>query len=150
MTAPQPWEWPPEPKRRPRVEVLPPEPKPEVHIRITTQRDNRLQHWVVVAAVAFLVLILWRFKFGVLILLVMSPTIAEAAILLVLVLAFFARRLERQDCRCQSPADQSLAYTMQCLQIELFGSLRCHKLHGWPLDRFCDRFRIAEVVLLSL
>ena len=47
-------------------------------------------------------------------------------------------------------ADQSLAYTMQRLQVELFGSLRCHKLHGWPLDRFCDRFRIAEVVLLSL
>ena len=60
------------------------------------------------AAVAFLVLILWRFKFGVLMLLVMSPTIAEAAILLVLVLAFFARRLERQDCRCQSLARASV------------------------------------------
>ena len=71
-------------------------------------------------------------------------------------------RNNRSPCRMATPqganliddasalADQSLSYTMQGLQVELFGGLRCHKLHGWPLDCFCDRFRIAEVVLLSL
>ena len=47
-------------------------------------------------------------------------------------------------------SDQSLANAMQGLQVELFGSLRCHKLHRRTLHRFCDRLRIAEVVLLSL
>ena len=28
---------------------------------------------------------------------------------------------------------------MQGLQVELFGSLRCHKLHGWPLDRLVSQ-----------
>jgi hypothetical protein len=47
-------------------------------------------------------------------------------------------------------ADQSLAYAMEGLQVELFGSLRRHKLHRRALDCFCDRLGIAEVVLLSL
>jgi ABC transporter substrate binding protein len=45
--------------------------------------------------------------------------------------------------------DQSLTHPMQRLQIELIGSLYCHKLHCRALDCLCDRFRIAEVVLLS-
>jgi hypothetical protein len=47
-------------------------------------------------------------------------------------------------------ADQSLAYPVQRLQIELLGGLRGYELHRWPLDCPGDRFRIPEVVLLSL
>ena len=42
-------------------------------------------------------------------------------------------------------ADQSLAHAMHSLQIELFGSLRCHKLHRRALNGLGDRLRIAEV-----
>ena len=45
--------------------------------------------------------------------------------------------------------DQPLPDAMQG-RVELFGSLRCHKLHSRPLDCLGDRFRIAEVVLLAL
>jgi hypothetical protein len=45
------WAWPP--RDRPRVEILP--PKPEV--RITIWRDNRLQHWIIVAALFIVVLL---------------------------------------------------------------------------------------------
>lgn len=64
-------------------------------VRITIRRDNRLQHWLVVAAIAFAVLMLWRFKTGVQMLLVMSPTIAASAIVLALALAFIAWRERR-------------------------------------------------------
>src|SRR5262249_19463180 len=47
-------------------------------------------------------------------------------------------------------ADQSLAHAMHRLQIELFGSLRCHKLQRRALNGLGDRLRITEVVLLSL
>jgi hypothetical protein len=46
--------------------------------------------------------------------------------------------------------DQSLAHTMQRLQVELIRRLRSYELHRWTLDRLGDRFGIAEVVLLSL
>ena len=46
-------------------------------------------------------------------------------------------------------ADQSLTHTMQCLQVELIGSLRRHELHRWRLHRLGDRLRVAEVVLLA-
>ena len=36
------------------------------------------------------------------------------------------------------------------LQVELFGRLRRHELHRWPLDSLGDRLRIAEVILLPL
>ncbi len=47
-------------------------------------------------------------------------------------------------------ADQSLANTMQRLQVELLCGLRRYKLHRWALYRLGDRLRITEVVLLSL
>src|SRR6266536_4730883 len=47
-------------------------------------------------------------------------------------------------------AHQSLTHPMQRLQVERIGGLRRHELHRWPLHRLCDRFRVAEVVLLSL
>ena len=47
-------------------------------------------------------------------------------------------------------ADQSLAHAMHRLQVQLFGSLRCHKLHRRALNGLGDRLRITEVVLLSL
>ena len=47
-------------------------------------------------------------------------------------------------------ADQSLAHTVQRLQVELVGGLDCDELHGRALDSLGDGFRIAEVVLLSL
>ena len=47
-------------------------------------------------------------------------------------------------------ADQSLANTMQRLQVELLCRLRRHELHRWALYRLGDRLRVAEVVLLSL
>ena len=46
-------------------------------------------------------------------------------------------------------ADQPLTHTVQCLQVELIGSLRRDELHRWTLHRLGDRLRIAEVVLLS-
>src|SRR5262249_20022496 len=59
-------------------------------------------------------------------------------------------RKNRSPCRANliddagALSDQSLADAVQCLQIELFHSLRCHKLHGRALDSLC----VAEVVLL--
>src|SRR5215213_7917796 len=47
-------------------------------------------------------------------------------------------------------ADQSLAHVMECLQIQLIGSLRRHELYRWPLHRLSDRLCVAEVVLLPL
>src|SRR4030081_2693505 len=47
-------------------------------------------------------------------------------------------------------ADQSLAHTVQRLQVELIRGLRRHELHRRPLHRFGNRLRIPEVVLLSL
>jgi hypothetical protein len=47
-------------------------------------------------------------------------------------------------------ADQSLAHTMERLQVELAGGLGCDELHGRTLHRLGDCFRIANVVLLSL
>ena len=47
-------------------------------------------------------------------------------------------------------ADHSLAHTVQRLQVELVGGLRCDELHGRTLYRLGDGFRIAKVVLLSL
>jgi hypothetical protein len=46
--------------------------------------------------------------------------------------------------------DQPLSHPVQRLQIELIGGLRRHELHRWPLHRFGNRLRVAEVVLLSL
>src|SRR6202007_2795023 len=46
--------------------------------------------------------------------------------------------------------DQSLAYTMQRLEVELIGGLRRHELHRWTLHGFGDCLRVAEVILLSL
>jgi hypothetical protein len=62
VTAPQPWDWPPEPKRRPRIEILPPEPHPEAHVRVTIHRRNTMPPWVIAVAIAFGLFILWRFK----------------------------------------------------------------------------------------
>jgi hypothetical protein len=47
-------------------------------------------------------------------------------------------------------ADQPLAHPVQRLQVELLCRLRRHELHRRPLHRPGDRFRITEVVLLSL
>jgi hypothetical protein len=65
--------------------------------------------------------------------------------------------LQRCGCRPKQPMRCALVYwrvrfahAMQGLQVGVFGSLRCYKLHGWPLDCFCDCLRIAKVVLLSL
>jgi hypothetical protein len=46
--------------------------------------------------------------------------------------------------------NQSLEHAMQCPQVELFDSLRRHKIHSRALDRLCDRLCIAEVVLLPV
>ena len=46
--------------------------------------------------------------------------------------------------------DQPLAHPVQGLQVELLCRLRRHELHRWPLHRLGNRFRVAEVVLLSL
>src|SRR5262245_30327749 len=45
-------------------------------------------------------------------------------------------------------ADQSLADTMQSLQVERISGLRRHELHCQPLHRLSDRLRVTEVVLL--
>jgi hypothetical protein len=42
-------------------------------------------------------------------------------------------------------ADQSFTHTMQRLQVELIGSLGCHKLHRRALNGLCDRLRITKV-----
>src|SRR5919204_1512379 len=47
-------------------------------------------------------------------------------------------------------ADQPLAHAVQRLQVELRRGLGGDELHGRALRRLSDRFRIAEVVLLSL
>src|SRR6201988_2326119 len=47
-------------------------------------------------------------------------------------------------------ADQSLAHSVQGLQVELLGGLGGDELHGRALHRFGDRLGIAKVVLLSL
>jgi hypothetical protein len=47
-------------------------------------------------------------------------------------------------------ADQSLAHTMERLQVELVGGLGCDELHGRTLHRLGDCFRIAKVILLPL
>jgi hypothetical protein len=59
MTTAREWDWPEEPRRRPRIEVLPPEPD-EVRITVTHRRDNSAQRWVIAAAVFVLALILLR------------------------------------------------------------------------------------------
>ena len=47
-------------------------------------------------------------------------------------------------------ADQSLSHPVKRLQVELFGRLRRHELHRWPLDSLGDCLRIAEVILCPL
>lgn len=47
-------------------------------------------------------------------------------------------------------ADQSLAHTVQRLQVELVGGLGCDKRHSRALHRFGDCFGVAKVVPLSL
>ena len=47
-------------------------------------------------------------------------------------------------------ADQALPHSVQGLRVKLLGGLRRHKLHGWTLDRFCNRLRVAEIILLCL
>ena len=47
-------------------------------------------------------------------------------------------------------ADQSFTHPVQCLQVELVGGLRRHKLHRRSLHCLGDRLRVAEVVLLPL
>jgi hypothetical protein len=47
-------------------------------------------------------------------------------------------------------ADQSLAHTVQGLQVELIGGFRGDELHRRPLHRLGDGLGITEVVLLSL
>jgi hypothetical protein len=69
---------------------------PEREVRITIERDNRVQHWIMVAAIAVGLLILWRFRFGLLLLTVMGgQTVGEALILAVLVLGVAAWREHR-------------------------------------------------------
>src|SRR6201984_352759 len=46
--------------------------------------------------------------------------------------------------------DQSLAHSVQGLQVELIGGLGGDELHGRALHRFGDRLGIARVVLVSL
>src|SRR5262249_35575494 len=46
-------------------------------------------------------------------------------------------------------ADQPLAYSMQGLQVELIGGLRCYELHRRSLHRLGNRFCIAKVILLT-
>ena len=93
MTEPLEWDWPP--RRRPRIEALPPESESTVRITIH-RRDTRVQHWVMVAAIAVGLLILWRFRFGVLLLAVLGgQTVGEAialAIVIVAVAAWFEQR----------------------------------------------------------
>src|ERR1700736_6259810 len=96
MTRREFYDWPEEPPRRRQGEEIFLPPEPTVRIRYTTQRDNRVQHWIVVAAIAFVLLILWRSPIGVLMLAIMGGrTMLEALILLPVLLAIVAWRERR-------------------------------------------------------
>jgi hypothetical protein len=97
MTDKLEWDWPPEPprKQRPRVEVLEPE-RPRVRVEVEVRHHRQPPSWIVPAGIIVIVLLLWRFKLGVLMLAALTgwPTIA-AALTLVAILAVVARRERR-------------------------------------------------------
>jgi hypothetical protein len=71
MTGKLEWDWPPtmRPRRRPRVEVLPPEePTRRYHVDVTVRHHRRSTPWLVPAVIIVAVLVLWRLKFGLLML----------------------------------------------------------------------------------
>jgi hypothetical protein len=55
VTAPQPWDWPPDPKRRSRIEILPPQPE-VVRVTIHHRPRTNLLPLIFVALALFMVL----------------------------------------------------------------------------------------------
>jgi hypothetical protein len=68
MSESREWDWPPTKRyhRRPRVEVLESEEPPRYHrVEVTISRHRR-QSWLVPAIIVIAVLVLWRFRLGLL------------------------------------------------------------------------------------
>jgi hypothetical protein len=95
------WDWPPtiRHRRRPRVEVLPPEEPParRYHVDVTIRHHRRSTPWLVPAVIIVAVLVLWRLKFGLLLLgaLVGWETIGAALFVGVIIVALAAWRERR-------------------------------------------------------
>jgi hypothetical protein len=97
MTQRLEWDWPEEePRRRPRIEVLPPEPE-VVRVTVTHRRDNRAQRWVMAAAMFVLALILWRFKFMLLLAVAMAPNFVGMLAMAIVIVAVIAWRERRHN-----------------------------------------------------
>jgi hypothetical protein len=93
------WDWPPEPRRRrPRVEVLPPEPElRQLHVNVTVQRQrSALPRLVAIIAITFAVVMLWRFRLGALLMIVLAPQLVFAAVVMLVACAFAAWRNGRR------------------------------------------------------
>ena len=64
----EPWDYPPEPDRFERVEILPPR-QPRQHIEVTFRKRHEIpQHWIIIAALVVFALIAFRMPGGLLIL----------------------------------------------------------------------------------
>jgi hypothetical protein len=91
------WDWPPTKRyhRRPRVEVLEPPESIRARFDITIQREQRPSPWII-AGIVIALLLLWRFKLGLLMLAVLvGPERIGAALFLVAILALIAWREHR-------------------------------------------------------
>jgi hypothetical protein len=98
MTDKLEWDFPPTKRyhRRPRVEIMGPEEPPRYHrVEVTISRHRR-QSWIVPAIIIVTVLVLWRFKLGLLMLgALLGPQAIGAALFVVALLGVLAWRERR-------------------------------------------------------
>ena len=101
MTENLEYDWPPTMRyhrRRRHAEILPPADPPKPHVDVTI-RHHRQPSWIVPAAVIVAVLLLWRFKLGVLMFAALAGWRMIAAFLIVVailsVIAWRERRVGR-------------------------------------------------------
>ena len=103
MSESREWDWPPtmRQRRKPRVQIMEPEEPPRrYHVDVTVRHHRRaLPRFLPVFLVVVAVLVLWRFKFGVLMLAAIAGWQMVATLLFVVailaVLAWRERRLGR-------------------------------------------------------
>jgi hypothetical protein len=89
------WDWPPEHGRFKKVEILPPR-QPRIEVTIRKQRNNLPQRLLVVAAVAFLAVVLFRSPGGLLVLAALVGPSTIAALVFGLLLCVIVSVIQRK------------------------------------------------------
>jgi hypothetical protein len=98
MTEKLEWDFPPtmRPRRRPRVEVLEPEEPRRYRLDVTVRHHRRSAPWFLPVMIIVAVLLLWRFKLGLLMLAALvGPQAIGAVLFMVAFLAVLAWRERR-------------------------------------------------------